>query len=104
MCCFVLVYIAGPFGMLWSFQRHSFPVIFMVKRRVENVEFKKAKGILDTMLRSSDLSTQIQDKQSIDSVSIIRQCFIEYFILSLLIGGIPAIDFTYNESLVMTVR
>ena len=72
MCCFVLVHVECPLGMLWSFQRHSFPVIFMVKHSVENVDFKKAKGILDTMLRSSDLPIQTQDKQSIDSVSIIN--------------------------------
>lgn len=90
--------------MLWSFQRHSFHVIFMLKHRVDNVDFMKAKGILDTMLRSSDLSIHTQDEQSIDSVSIIHQCLIEYLILPLPIGGVPSMDFRYKELLVMTVR
>lgn len=90
--------------MLWSLQRHTFPVIFMVKHRVGNVDLKKAKGILDAMLRSSDLSIHTQDEQSIDSVSITHQCFIEYLILSLPIGGIPTMDFRNKELLVMTVR
>lgn len=90
--------------MLWVLQRHSFPVIFMLKHRVENVYFTKAKGILDTMLRGSDLSIHTQDEQSIDSVSIIHQCFIEYLILPLPIGGVPTMDFRYKELLVMTVR
>lgn len=102
MCCFVLVHVACPLGMLWSFQRHSFPVIFMVKYSMENVDFKKAKGILDTMFK---FQTYQYRPISVNRFCLNnQQCFIEYLILSLPIGGIPAMDFRYNELLVMTVR